>query len=278
MDRVDYQSLIVQDLINDHSEGKLNLTPWYQRRSVWSRTQKSYLINTLLERKPMPALYIRHSIDLEKGRSVKEVDDGQQRSRAIIDYCRNEFATRLPGSKKRNSKYSGEFKQFCLGVATRYLGFWREANIFTSNDIARMNEVQFVADLVLNLIEGIVDFRPANIDSLYEKYDDFFDLEENINSRILNVMDKFFDIPQRTFKDTIFHRQPIFFSLFLAVGQRPDITTHRLEDDMNYIDALYSDSDIRGSEVEGFRDAVSASTQRLASRKIRHSFILNNLH
>jgi hypothetical protein len=60
MDRVDYQSMIIQDLVNDFNDDKLDLNPWYQRRSVWTRPQKAYLINTLLERKPIPALYIRH--------------------------------------------------------------------------------------------------------------------------------------------------------------------------------------------------------------------------
>lgn len=55
MDRVDYQSLIVQDLINWYDAKELNLNPWYQRRAVWKNAQKSYLINTLLEDKPIPS-------------------------------------------------------------------------------------------------------------------------------------------------------------------------------------------------------------------------------
>lgn len=52
MDRVNYQSMIIQDLVNDYKDKKLNLNPWYQRRSVWTKPQKACLINTLLERKP----------------------------------------------------------------------------------------------------------------------------------------------------------------------------------------------------------------------------------
>jgi len=101
MDRVDYQSLVIQDLINIYTEDELDLNPWYQRRSVWTKSQKSYLINTLFESKPVPAIYIRHSIDLDKGRSIKEVVDGQQRSRAVISYCKNEFAARHPEESNR---------------------------------------------------------------------------------------------------------------------------------------------------------------------------------
>ncbi|MCG8550357.1 MAG: DUF262 domain-containing protein, partial [Desulfobacterales bacterium] len=91
MDRVDYQAIIIQDLLNFKKQGELDISPWYQRRSVWSPAQKSYLINTLLEQKPIPAIYIRHSLDLEKAKSIKEVVDGQQRTRTIIDFYNDQF-------------------------------------------------------------------------------------------------------------------------------------------------------------------------------------------
>ena len=77
MDRVDYQPIIVQDLINWHKNNELNLSPWYQRRGVWTNSQKAYLINTLFEQKPIPTLYFRHTVDLEKDKSLREAVDGQ---------------------------------------------------------------------------------------------------------------------------------------------------------------------------------------------------------
>ena len=329
MDRVDYQSLIIQDLLNDHSDEKLNLNPWYQRRSVWSRPQKSYLINTLLERKPIPALYIRHSVDLELGKSIKEVVDGQQRSRSIIEFCADEFTTRLPGTKsrkrfsqltrdqrerflltpipvgvllgatdedvidifgrinsvskslnaqeKRNSKHSGEFKQFSLSIATRYLKFWREAGIFTANDIARMNEVQFIADLIFNLMNGVSDFRPSALDKLYIDNDEEFEREDEISNRIENVMKVLLEIEHTTFKDTIFRRQPIFFSLFLALDASNGITSNALKTKLHSIDAEFEDDDAEGEDIVVFRDAVASSTQRLTSRNTRHTFLTSRI-
>ena len=215
MDRVDYQSLMVQDIRNLDSSGELNYSPWYQRRSVWTTPQKSYLINTLIEQKPIPAIYVRYSLDLDRGKTVREVVDGQQRIRAILGFCRNEFSAKHPengarqiysqlsrntarrpsritaipvgyllgatdadvidifgrinsvskslnAQEKRNSAFSGEFKQFCLRQASSRVELWRAYNIFTANDIARMNEVQFISDLALNLLEGLSDFSPAN--------------------------------------------------------------------------------------------------------------------
>ena len=41
MERVDFESIIIQDLIGYYEREELNITPWYQRRSVWSQAQKS---------------------------------------------------------------------------------------------------------------------------------------------------------------------------------------------------------------------------------------------
>lgn len=56
MDRVDYQTHVIQDILNLARLDELNLSPWYQRRSVWNRPQKAYLINTILEKQPVPSL------------------------------------------------------------------------------------------------------------------------------------------------------------------------------------------------------------------------------
>ena len=101
MERIDYEKHVVQDLINFRKLEELNLNPWYQRRSVWTKSQQAYLINTLVERKPVPTVYVRHSIDLEKEKSIKEIVDGQQRIRSIFDFKDGKFAVRHPNYKKR---------------------------------------------------------------------------------------------------------------------------------------------------------------------------------
>jgi hypothetical protein len=325
MDRVDYQSLIVQDLLNDHRDKKLNLNPWYQRRSVWTDSQKSYLINTLFQRKPIPALYIRHTIDLEKQRSIKEVVDGQQRSKAIIDYCTGAFfaktssghrkkyegltpdererllLTPLPvgyllgasdgdvidifarinsvsktlnSQEKRNAQFGGEFKQFCLKLSTDYLPFWRSTNIFSANDISRMNEVLFVSDLILNMLNGLSDFRPNTLDNLYRANENEFAREVEILTRWERVFDALYQLPEAVFRDTIFSRQPIFFSLFLCLDEKAGNISEGLEQRLFEIDALVKDESITSAEVLAFRAAITSTTQRLPSRQQRRAFLV----
>ena len=124
MDRVDYEPLIVQDLINWEKHQELKLSPWYQRRSVWTTPQKSYLLNTLFEQKPVPTLYFRHNVDLEQDKSLREVVDGQQRIRAVLEYIKGDFSAFHPDRKRKvtyDELSSDQKKRF---RATKLSGGW----------------------------------------------------------------------------------------------------------------------------------------------------------
>lgn len=328
MERVEYQSLVIQDIISLEAKQELNLTPWYQRRSVWTKSQQSYLINTLFEKKPIPSLYIRHSLDLEKGVSIKEVVDGQQRTQAIISFCNNDFTARHPKYKKlvkfselnktekqdllltaipvgyllgatdadvidifarinsvaktlntqekRNAQYSGEFKQFCVTQSVLRTEFWKEYKIFSGNDIARMNEVQFISDVVINFIEGLIDFSQSKIDTYYKNDEDEFPEMEDIQKRINKVFDLLVSINPASIKQTVFNRQPIFFSLIIAIDKLPSLSMKKIEKGLTEIDNRYnSDKPLaeRPEEDVKFYNACSASTQRLNNRRIRDNYI-----
>lgn len=331
MDRVDYQSLVIQDILNLESKGELHLTPWYQRRSVWTTSQQSYLINTVFEKKPIPSIYIRHSLDLERGISIKEVVDGQQRTQAIISYCNDLFSARHPNYKKlikfsqltktekqsflltaisvgyllgatdadvidifarinsvsktlnvqekRNALFSGEFKQFCVTQSVTRTDLWKEYKIFSGTDIARMVEVQFMSDIIINLMEGLTDFSQGKITAYYKKYEDnFFDMD-NIQKRIEKIFDFILSLNPNSIKQTIFSRQPLFFSLVLALDQiQPNLSQkNKVEKGLTEIDNRFETDKVladRPKEDVAFYNACSASTQRLANRKTRHNYIV----
>jgi hypothetical protein len=68
---------------------RLNLSPPYQRFSVWSRGYKQYFIDTVLNNLPSPAIFLhkdKDSLDYKY-----HVVDGKQRLTAIFEFQRNEF-------------------------------------------------------------------------------------------------------------------------------------------------------------------------------------------
>jgi hypothetical protein len=324
MDRVDYQTIVIQDLINLNKSEELDLNPWYQRRSVWNPTQKSYFINTLLEQKPIPAIYIRHSLDLERSKSIKEVVDGQQRCRSIIGFASDGFSSKhqnhekkvkfsqlkkdeqqkylltsipvgyllgagdedvidifgrinsisksLNAQEKRNAAYSGEMKQLCLRQASSRINFWRHYGIFTANDIARMNETQFISDIVLNFMNGLSDYSSAKINAMYKEYDESFERAVEISERLDKAFDKIADLPPERISDTIFKRSPILFSLILVID---DVipTTKALEQAILAIDERYNSEENLTDEDVKFINACKSTTQRIAQRKVRDEYV-----
>jgi hypothetical protein len=82
----------IADFLEWHQRKQLELNPYFQRRSVWTQQAKVLLIDTILRRLPIPKIYMRTKIDPASKVSYREVVDGQQRLRAIINFAEDGFA------------------------------------------------------------------------------------------------------------------------------------------------------------------------------------------
>ena len=106
-------------LIELYESERLNLSPHYQRNSIWSLSNQRSLIETILSGNAMPNLFVR-----ELPGNKLEMVDGQQRSRSIIGFLNGEFAdknklTLSPTIKgdPSNSKAIASFLDYKLSVA-----------------------------------------------------------------------------------------------------------------------------------------------------------------
>ena len=74
----------VQDLIHLYERGFLNLSPGFQRDSVWTNRDRSNLIDSMLRRWPIPAIFLhRRQVN---GEIVYDVIDGKQRIESIFRF------------------------------------------------------------------------------------------------------------------------------------------------------------------------------------------------
>ncbi|MGO9200035.1 MAG: DUF262 domain-containing protein [Limisphaerales bacterium] len=104
--------------LDQHRNGQLDLTPPYQRRSVWTLKDRRFFLDTIFKGFPCPAIFLHKRI-ANDGRATYEVVDGKQRLETILMFSSNRLAvdsqfsdTRLAGKKWRD-----------LGDAERHL-FW----------------------------------------------------------------------------------------------------------------------------------------------------------
>ncbi len=86
-------------------DNSLDLSPKFQRRPVWSDTQASYLIDSILNDLPIPEIFVR-TVTSAAGETRLEVVDGQQRLRSIIRFYQNDLT--LAGDEV-TAKWLGSF-------------------------------------------------------------------------------------------------------------------------------------------------------------------------
>lgn len=96
----------ISDFLDWKREDRLILSPDFQRGSVWKPQAKTFLIDTILRRLPMPKIYLRTRIDVVTKRSIREVVDGQQRLRAILDFAEDGFKLSNRSELFEGKKYS----------------------------------------------------------------------------------------------------------------------------------------------------------------------------
>lgn len=103
MKNFDSRTYSINDFLEWNDKDQLQLSPKFQRKSVWTDAARSYLIDTIIRGKPIPKVFIRQKLNINTRQSIREVVDGQQRLRTILSFLNDDFTI----SKKHNTKFGG---------------------------------------------------------------------------------------------------------------------------------------------------------------------------
>lgn len=64
----------------------------YQRKSgVWSEEKKSFLIDSIMKNYPIPAIFLRPTVDEDTGKTTYDIVDGKQRLETIIQFINDKI-------------------------------------------------------------------------------------------------------------------------------------------------------------------------------------------
>ncbi len=99
------------DFLTWRDSKSLAVAPEFQRRSVWGRPAKAYLIDTLLRGLPVPPIYLRVRQSDDRSRLIREVIDGQQRISAVLDFIDGRFSLLPSFDSAWASKEYGELSR-----------------------------------------------------------------------------------------------------------------------------------------------------------------------
>ena len=85
--------------------GQLDLSPAYQRKSIWTPKDRQFFLDTIFRDYPSPAIFLHKTVSAD-GKSMYHVVDGKQRLETILSFVNNKIRvsstfgdTRLDGKK-----------------------------------------------------------------------------------------------------------------------------------------------------------------------------------
>lgn len=126
----------------------------------------------------------------------------------------NRYVTPLNGQELRHATYRGSLISTCTYLSEDI--FWKQNNLFSSNDLTRMINIEVVSELFLILInEEVTDFSQQNLNDDYDKYDGIIPNNDELKTSFMNILDTIHKI-LGDFSDTWYTRKPNFYALFLA--------------------------------------------------------------
>lgn len=104
-------------ILDLNRNNQLDLDPPYQRRSVWTKKDKQYFLDTIFRNFPSPAIFLHKTIN-DDGKATYHVVDGKQRTQTILEFVTdkikisNEFGdNRLSGKKWSDLQSESDLKQ-----------------------------------------------------------------------------------------------------------------------------------------------------------------------
>ncbi len=132
--------MTVVDYCNALSRGEIKVNPKYQRSpKVWPSAAKSFLIETILLGYPIPKLSLHQRTDVRSRQSIKEVVDGQQRTRAIREFYEGKF--RLSKTLELETARGKKLAHLDEDLQEAFLEYGLNFDVFVSTSEREVREV-----------------------------------------------------------------------------------------------------------------------------------------
>ena len=139
MQQIRYVSVTktIQDLVNHYEKDHLNLKPGFQRDSVWTKSNRSQLIDSILRNYPLPSIFLYERE--EEGHYIYDVIDGKQRIESILMFMGfikgHRFST-MSQLSDENEKETIDWKLLCKRKLQHKVTGYRVQTMEVSGELA----------------------------------------------------------------------------------------------------------------------------------------------
>lgn len=240
----------VKKLYDTYKKGLINLSPPYQRNFIWSISDQQYLIDSIQKNHPIPNFFLLQKNGMfemvdgqQRSRTIISYIDGQfpdlsnrqfdkKKDTGFLEYnfpiviitdtkgaaiekfyaVVNKTGVHLNKPEVRKADfYDTNYLKLVTEVTQSRL--FNDLKVFTDTSLKRMNDIEFVAELVILVKDGHVD-KKENMDQYFKK-----DLNEKqcaeIKSKINLVLTKLNVLNQvYLLKSTRYKQKNDFYTLF----------------------------------------------------------------
>lgn len=150
---------------------------------------------------------------------VRELSTSSEEDVRHIFQRLNKNVVPLNRQELRNATYLGNFIQLASELADD--PYWSEQGLVNPSDIRRMNDVEFVSELIISLLHGIQPKEPDLIDKFYKLYDDSFPERESIKNKFIRVKNKIEEVFGEL-RPTRWKYKLDYYGLFVAFSELID--------------------------------------------------------
>jgi hypothetical protein len=145
---------------------------------------------------------------------VRDLEDSSDDEVRNLFQRLNKYSFSLNDQELRNARFKGVFKKAVENLSE--LNFWTSSGVFSSNDIRRMLDLEFISILLTSLIGGIYN-RSDRVDEFYTMYEDEFDQKDFYIDKFTGIIDLISMILPNISK-TIWRNKSNLFTLFIVFG------------------------------------------------------------
>ena len=164
----------------------------------------------------LPIKYRQEILDYEF--SVHVLSSGVDDRDVLGLFARmNSTGVKLNFQELRNAEYFGAFKTSMYEMAATHLQRWREWNVATETDIARMQEVELTSEFALMMMNGVTQKSKKRIDDAYKNLDRKYPMQKEIEHRFHTIMDTIDDKLGASVVLDLFKGRTLFYGLFAAI-------------------------------------------------------------
>lgn len=324
--------------LDQASLGRLDLEPAYQRRSVWTRRDQQFFLDTVFNNYPSPAIFLHKDMD-DYGSATYRVVDGKQRIESILRFVNNQLpmagnfgdvridgkrwkeisedldlrktfndyqvtvefldtpepttvneifsrlnknSKRLTPQEVRHARYDGWFMTRAEQEVETAL--WKDLKVTTPGRAKRMQDTQFISELMILLIAGHpIGFDQNGIDEYYALYEYPEDLDppfdtDDFNERFDRLTNYLHDMEQESqsvsrFATGLAHLYSLWSYLVMFFDELPSARelSERYAAFMTAVQALEETSDSTGmsEDVVTYASNIRGASTDLPPRLAR---------